>query len=750
MSKLFQHRVAGLFLSLCIFAITSSAQTLTTLHMFTGPDGSRPNILIQGSDGNFYGSTQNGGASGAGTLFEITPGGSFSVLQSFNNFANLALVESGGTFYGIESNWFYSIVPGGTLDVLNSNALPGPIITSSDGNFYGVFAGDATQPCTSNCGSIFELTPAGVLTTLYTFDGTGGYAPVMLVQGTGGNFYGITALGGTNQCGEVNHMPNSCGTIFQFTGAGVLTTLYTFCSQPNCVDGFDPQYLTQGTDGNFYGTTAFGGDVPPTSDYPIGDGTIFKITPRGVFSTLHVMQGSYVSGTEGSYATALSQARDGSLYGVAQTGGSNQAGTVFKLTPGGLLVTLHAFDVTDGQDPSSLVESGNSGFYGTTESGGSSNDGGIFNLAVALGGTTPSTTSLTLSPTTISPPGSDGPVVMTATVAPASGTTTPTGFVAFLNGSAEIGSANLNDGIATFNYNPSSLAVGTYPITALYNGDATFADSTSVQQLTVTSTQTATPSFSPAPGSYNTPQSVTISDTTPGATIYYTTDGTTPTMDSAVYSGPITVNSTETIEAMAAASGYSNSAVATGTYTITATPDYQVSVTPSALNIVAGQSGTATFTVTPINGFNLPVGLMCSGLPSEATCSFNPSSVTPSGSSVTSMLTVSTTAASASSRRPGSGSLRAFYAVLLPSLGLTLLIPIRCRSTRPTLGTLGIVVVLVLSVSLLSCGSGNGGGTGTGGNPGTPPGTSTVTVTAATSGSAAVSHTATLKITITQ
>src|SRR5208283_2376674 len=132
--------------------------------------------------------------------------------------------------------------------------------------------------------------------------------------------------------------------------------------------------------------------------------------------------------------------------------------------------------------------------------------------------------------------------------------------------------------------------------------------------------QTATPTFNPAAGTYTSAQSVTISDTTSGATIYYTTDGTTPTTDSPVYSSPIPVNSTETIEAIAAASGFSNSAVASATYTINLpTPDFQLSVQPSTLTIVAGQSGKATFIVTPVNGFNSQVSFACSGLPSEAT-----------------------------------------------------------------------------------------------------------------------------------
>jgi hypothetical protein len=147
----------------------------------------------------------------------------------------------------------------------------------------------------------------------------------------------------------------------------------------------------------------------------------------------------------------------------------------------------------------------------------------------------------------------------------------------------------------------------------------TFADSNGVFHSFLLSSSTAppmaaTPVFSPAGGSYTSAQSVTITDATAGATIYYTTDGTTPTTASTVYSTPIQVGSTETIEAIAAAPGFSNSAVATATYTFN--PDFQLSMSPATLTIVAGQSGTATFSVTSVNGFNSAVSFTCSGLPS--------------------------------------------------------------------------------------------------------------------------------------
>ncbi len=215
----------------------------------------------------------------------------------------------------------------------------------------------------------------------------------------------------------------------------------------------------------------------------------------------------------------------------------------------------------------------------------------------------------------------------------------------------------MSGGVATYNYNPSSLALDTYQISAIYSGDGTFATSTSSPEtLTISSLPAAaTPSFSPAAGSYSSPQTVTITDSTTGATIYFTDDGTTPTTSSEVYNGPITVSSTETLKAIAASGSYLSSAVATATYTIGLSPDYNLSVTPSTLTIVAGQSGTAKFTRLHARefGFSSQVTFTCSGLPSEATCSFDPPSLTPSGSNpVSSTVTIITTAASAALRGP--------------------------------------------------------------------------------------------------
>lgn len=255
------------------------------------------------------------------------------------------------------------------------------------------------------------------------------------------------------------------------------------------------------------------------------------------------------------------------------------------------------------------------------------------------------------------------------------------------------------------------------------------------------------PTFNPPAGTYSSTQSVTISDSDASAAIYFTTNGQMPTTASTLYSGPISVSASETIEAIAVdpAEWSGASAVASAAYTISAaTPDFEVSVNPTSLTIAAGQSGQATFTVTPENGFDSAVTFSCSGLPAEASCSFSPTSVTPNGAAVTSTLTVTTTAASSAYRWPGGWPTVAVYAVLaILSLALIGGVGKRRRRVPAVLQFAALCVSLAIASGLASCSKGTSEK-----NTGTPPGTETVSVSAAAS--AGASHVATLTITVTQ
>jgi uncharacterized repeat protein (TIGR03803 family) len=183
-------------------------------------------------------------------------------------------------------------------------------------------------------------------------DGAAPAAPP--IQAADGNFYGTTYGGGVNDN----------GVVYKLTSTGVLTTLYAFCSQTNCADGGKPvARLVQASNGYFYGITTTGGAN--------GSGTIFRITPAGVFTTLHSFCGQANCLDGGSPNAELIQANDGNFYGVTQLGGTTNAGVLFKLTPGGSYVVRHNFSQTSGAFPVGALVQGTDGkLYGTTANGG--------------------------------------------------------------------------------------------------------------------------------------------------------------------------------------------------------------------------------------------------------------------------------------------------------------------------------------------------------------------------------------------
>ena len=405
--------MAWIVVVFCAATAISFAQTLTTLYSFCSQpncvDGAYPQAgLVQGTDGNFYGTTANDAGPNQGTVFKVTAGGTLTSLYNFcaqtgcpdGSQPSGGLVQAtdgdlyGTTVLGGASDYgtVFKITPGGTLTSLYSFCAAGfscadggyphaGLVQATDGNFYGTtFQGGAYGG-----GTVFKITAAGTLTTLHSFGGFGtdGYAPFAgLVQATDGNFYGTTNLGG----------PRGYGTVFKITPGGMLTMLYSFCSQGLCPDGGVPEGgLVQATDGNFYGTTSLGG----ANCAPSGCGTVFKITAAGTLTTLHSFAGYPTDGA--APEAGLVQATDGNFYGIAQSGGVNCAGssgcgTIFKISPNGTLTTLHSFDVTDGLYPvAALVQATNGNFYGTTPYGGANctQNGGlgcgtVFSLSVGL------------------------------------------------------------------------------------------------------------------------------------------------------------------------------------------------------------------------------------------------------------------------------------------------------------------------------------------------------------------------------
>ena len=381
-------------------------QGLTTLLSFVGTDGEDPSGLVQATNGDFYGTTQDGGANctnpGCGTVFKIAPSGTLTTLYSFGSqsvdseFPYAGLVQAtNGDLYGTTFfDTIFKITPGGTLTTLYSfcsqSGCPdgesprAALIQATNGDLYGTTAYGGANLCQFNgetigCGTVFKITPSGKLTTLYSFgsqSGDGAIPSAALVQATNGDLYGTTAYGGAN----------GAGTVFRITPSGKLTTLYSFCSQSGCTDGQTPAGgLIQATNGDLYGTTygAFGGPY----------GTVFKITLSGRLTTLYSFCPQ--SGcTDGANPLAgLVQATDGDFYGTTAYGGAGYYGTVFKISPSGTLTTLYSFcsqtGCPDGIVPyAGLAQATNGALYGTTAYGGANANGGdgtVFSLSVGLG-----------------------------------------------------------------------------------------------------------------------------------------------------------------------------------------------------------------------------------------------------------------------------------------------------------------------------------------------------------------------------
>jgi uncharacterized repeat protein (TIGR03803 family) len=341
----------------------------SVLYSFSGGtnDGADPGEgVIIGSDGNLYGTTRSGGVgscggqepsgfvvtvSTCGTVFEMNLAGSEQVLHFFQGGDDggvpmTRLVQtSGGNLFGTTaaggtflSGTVFQIAPTGAEHVLYDFGASGPadavapaagLILAADGNLYGTTAVGGT----SNQGTVFSVTLTGAEAVLASFApaATGATPTQSLLQASDGNFYGTTSTGGLSDSG----CAAGCGTVFQITPSGALTTLYQFGS--NVGDGVLPSSaLIQASDGNLYGTTRAGGDGACSA----GCGTVFKVTPAGEETVLYAFRGA----DDGAAPQAtLIQASDGALYGTTSAGGTFDLGTAFRITLAGVETVLHSF-----------------------------------------------------------------------------------------------------------------------------------------------------------------------------------------------------------------------------------------------------------------------------------------------------------------------------------------------------------------------------------------------------------------------
>jgi uncharacterized repeat protein (TIGR03803 family) len=399
----FATLIAALLLFVHLLPSSSAAVTLTVLHSFApspAPNRIYDNSLVQGPDGNFYGTTQQGGGVTPGygyngTVFKMTPDGTLTTLVAFNETSaprgkspldHLAQGRD-GSFYGVTekgghhayvNGTVFRMTPAGALTTLvEFEALPGGaplspnggLVFGSDGELYGTTHSGGAY----GYGSVFKLTTDGVLTTLANFNGASapkGSGPRgSLLAGSDGNFYGATYMGGDH----------GRGTIFRMTPAGAVTTLVSF-NNTTAPKGAGPLGgLVQGSDGSLYGTTQAGG----TDEM----GTVFQVTTSGVLTTLVDFTWNTRLARGFQPNQYLAHGSDGNLYGCTREGGTYGYGTVFRITPAGVLTTLVHFQSGSGlprHGAGRLCQASDGHFYGISEYGGANNLGAIFKLDVGL------------------------------------------------------------------------------------------------------------------------------------------------------------------------------------------------------------------------------------------------------------------------------------------------------------------------------------------------------------------------------
>lgn len=323
--------------AICAFACTialagfvhaAQAKDFSVLYSFAGaPDGAYPEAsLLRDAAGNLYGTTETGGANDAGTVFRLAAHGGESVLYSF----------------------------GGTGDGANPVSS---LIADKTGNLYGTTENGGT----GGGGTVFRLAPDGTETVLYSFTGgSDGGSPSAGLTRKSGSLYGTTVSGGAGDKGVVFRLaPNGKETVIHsFTGGN---------------DGSEPfAGLLANKAGRLTGTTYTGGAYD--------HGTVFRISPDGSETVLYAFSGG---SDGGSPAGAVVADGRGNLFGTTLLGGTNDSGTVYKLTPDGSETVLYSFTgQTDGADPScGLVFDASGNLYGTTPVSQADSDGAVFKLS---------------------------------------------------------------------------------------------------------------------------------------------------------------------------------------------------------------------------------------------------------------------------------------------------------------------------------------------------------------------------------
>jgi len=684
---------------LALFALAAAPSALAQSDGFTesvflsaGFDGSNPvGGVVLAADGNFYGVTTNGGTEDDGVLYKVTPSGAVSTVYSFcakakcadGQFPTSGLIQgSDGNFYGTTQSGgangggiAFKVTPSGTLTVLyafcsvyttvcTDGKNPGQLVQGTDGNFYGTAGGGTNTYGNGNQGGIvFQLTPAGKLTVLHSFCSQtncsdGGLPSSGLVQASDGNFYGLAASGGSTGYGVAYRVtaggaysivhsfcavladklcedgggPNGTlveaadtsfygvtqlggpnvatgaggGTAFNLTTGGTLTTLYSFCSQSNCTDGYAPASgLYLASDGNYYGTTLYGTQSNPQ---PVQDAVVFQLSGSTV-TTVYTFCALKACTDGESPNGSLIQGSDGSLYSVTEFGGAYSSGTVYKLTHTPALagpVHLSLGESTLSLGSSTTLSWSVSGAYSQTlqqcyafvqngatgagswsgknpgSTGGATGSvtltptaAGTYTYALTCGGVESGFATLTVAaqPTTTAivanpnPPTVGQQVLLTAQVRRTSGGGFATGSVTFASGTTFIGTSTLNgSGVATFTASTNGLTPGTYPVIATYGGDSADAASTSPSLPVTLNKAPTTVTLTANPTSVTPPATVALQATVKRSA---TSATGTPT-GSVTFSSGSTLIATVNLSGGVASYSAPTSSVGPGTYGVTA------------------------------------------------------------------------------------------------------------------------------------------------------------------------------------
>jgi uncharacterized repeat protein (TIGR03803 family) len=727
------------FLTLSAGAQSATIESLYSLK--AASDGSTPySNLVEGPDGNYYGTAADDGLDGNGTIFRVTPQGVYTVLYAFqggvggqNPLTGLYLA-SDSNFYGTTARggangygMVYRISQSGDFTSLYSfgggadGASPfSGVIEGTDGNLYGTTSsgGAVNAAGFTGYGTIYQITPDGVLATIYTFtggdiDGAQPYAG--LVEGSDGFLYGT---GNNDEVGNTNY---EVGNIFKVSKTGAFTNLYHFQGGN---DGGNPDgALVEGPDGSFYGSTHNFG-LFANDDDDTGQGVLYNITPTGTFTTLYEFTGQADSGRpEGT----LLFGTDGNLYGTTT---NSPQGTLFQLTPAGGFATLGLL----GNYAESLagpIVGSDGNFYGTTDNAGANGNGTIFeaSMSPALS----PVVQLTLSSQTVTVA---NPVQLSWQVANAFSNTAQRCIASTQNSTLGGGGtwAGLQTGTLTgAMYGGSTLltptASGTYTYALTCGGTMTGFATLTVPAMTATTTslpdatvgaaysQTLTEQNGLAPFTW----AVTSGSLPAGLTLDASTGAITGTPTQPGDSSfTVQVTDSESVPATASTSVAITVAASAPTVTTGA----------STLNISA-PGATASMTLT-ISGFaSNAFSFSCSGLPAKSECIFD--TVTGSQAYGTTTLQVVTNGGLSAHADPKAahtaGTSGLAMAAAIP--GLLALCGFARKRRKKTLRLLSMPLFAVVMAGGLLTGCVGGSKTPTTTiTDVTPAGTSTVTVTA--------------------